>query len=297
MGRLFRTLRAILIRKISLRADFLVRGSEGAHTHSMIIYLLGSELLSLGVDLSPILLRELIMGASRRKRGYTEYLQHLGDARSIAIHTSNDFMSDVLQRCRRYQFDEVVALLTDITPQRQMYHTEELESRHPTQDYVPLGVRKSMARRPDLAAIESLMLEQDPSVIHNLLNNPRTVEYMVVKMASLRPTCAEALEEIGAHPKWSVRYSVKKSLAFNPYSPPRMVHAILPTLLLQDLIDVTLSTVLHPDVRSGAKRFIILRISEMNSGDRQQFSDRYEKILKRIFLPIERTGRGDTGTR
>ena len=286
MERLFRILRAILIRKVSLRAESLVRGSEGAHNHSMILYLLSSELLTLGVDLSPILLRELIMGASRRKRGYSEYLQHLGDIRSLAIHATNDFMSEVLQRSRRYQFDEVVALLTDVAPQRRIYHTEELESRHPTQDYVPLGVRKSMARRPDLGAIESLMLEQDPSVIHNLLNNPRTVEEFVVKMASLRPTSAEALEEIGAHPRWSARYSVKKSLAFNPYSPPRMVHSILPTLLMQDLIDVTLSTILHPDVRAGAKRFIVLRISELSDGDREQFSQRYEKILKRIFLQV-----------
>jgi hypothetical protein len=286
MEQLFRIFRAILIRKISMRADFLVRGSEGVHNHSMIVYLLSSELLNLGVDLAPILLRELIMGASRRNRGYTEYLQHLGDVRSLAIHAGNDFMSEVLQRSRRYQFDEVVALLTDVTPQRRIYHTEELESRNPTQDYVPLGVRKSMARRPDLGAIESLILEQDPSVIYNLLNNPRTVEDMVVKMASLRPTSAQALEEIAAHPKWSARYSVKKSLAFNPYSPPRMVHGLLPTLLMQDLIDVTLSTVLHPDVRSGAKRFVILRISEMNGVEREQFHERYEKLLKRIFLQV-----------
>lgn len=286
MERLFRILRAILIRKVTLRADFLVRGSEGVHNHSMILYLLSSELLSLGVDLSPILLRELIMGASRRKRGYTEYLQHLGDVRSIAIHAGNDFMSDILQRSRRYQFDEVVAILTDIKPQRRIYHSEELETRNPAQDYLPLGVRKSLARKPDLGAIESLMLEQDPSVIHNLLNNPRTVEDMVIKMASLRPTSAEALEEIGAHPRWSARYRVKKSLVFNPYSPPRMVHSLLPTLLMRDLIDVTLSTVLHLDVRAGAKRYIILRISEMNDGDKEQFSERYEKILKRIFLQV-----------
>lgn len=284
MERLFRILRAILIRKISLKADFLVKGSQGAHNHSMVLYLLGSELLSLGVDLSPILLRELIMGASRRNPGYTEYIQHLGDVRSLAVHTSNDFMSQILQRSRRYQFDEVVALLTDVTPQRRIYHTEELESRHPAQDYIPLGVRKSMARKADLGAIERLMLEQDVSVIFNLLNNPRTVEEVVLKMASLRPTSAEVLEEIGAHPKWSARYSVKKSLAFNPYSPPRLVHSLLPTLLLKDLIDVTLSTVLHPDVRAGAKRFIILRMSEMSESEKAQFNERYEKILRRIFL-------------
>ena len=110
---------------------------------------------------------------------------------------------------------------------------------------------------------------------------------MVVKMASLRPTSAEALEEIAAHPKWSARYSVKKSLAFNPYSPPRMVHTILPTLLMRDLIDVTMSTLLHPDVRAASKRYIILRIADMSEAEKKQFSERYDKILKRIFL---RTG-------
>lgn len=286
MERLFRILRAILIRKISERAEVLVRGTDGVPNHAMILYLLGSEMLSLGVDLSPILLRELIMGASRRKRGYAEYMQHLGDVRALAIHTSNDFMSEILQRSRRYQFDEVVALLTDVVPQRRMYHSEDLESRHPTQDYVPLGVRKSIAKKPDLGAIESLILEQDSSVIHNLLNNSRTVEDVVVKIASLRPTSAEVLEEIGAHQKWSARYSVKKSLVFNPYSPPRLVHTLLPTLLLKDLIDVALSTVLHPDVRAGAKRFIVLRISEMNEGEKTLFNEMYEKVLKRIFLQV-----------
>jgi hypothetical protein len=250
----------------------------------MVLYLLGSELLSMGEDLSPILLRELIMGASRKRSGYAEYIQHLGDIRSLAMHTGNDFMSGVLLKSRRYQFDEVVAILTDVAPRRRIYHTEELETRNPAQDYIPLGVRKSMARKPDLAAIESLMLEQDPSVIHNLLNNPRTVEDIVVKMASLRPTSTEALDEIGAHPKWSSRYSVKKSLALNPYAPPRLIQSILPTLMLRDLIDVTLSTILHPEVRAGAKRFIVLRIAEMSESEKKHFNERYEKILKRIFL-------------
>ena len=284
MDDLIRILRSLLHRKVALRADYMVHRSRSAHNHSMILYLLGMELVSLGEDLAPLLLRELIMGASLRRGGYTEYLQHLGDVRSLAVHTGNDFMSRVLQKSRRYQLDEVVALLTDVTPQRRIYHTEEVENRNPAQDYVPLGVRKAMARKPHPGTIESLIADQDPSVVRNLLDNPRTVEEVVVKMASLRPTGSEALEEIGNHPKWSARYRVKKTLALNPYSPPRVIHSLLPTLMMGDLIEVTLSTVLHPDVRAAAKRFIVLRISEMNPGDREQFSRRYDATLKRIFL-------------
>ena len=286
MEAFLRILRVLLIRKVGERAVNLVREAAGAHNHSMILYLLSREMLRLGADFAPFLLRELIMGASLRKPDYTQYLQHVGDGRALATQTGNDFMSEVLLKSRRYQLDEVVALLTDVTPQKRIYHTEERESRNPTQDYIPLGVRKSMARRPSLDTLESLIREQDPSVIHNLLNNPRTVEEMVVKMASLRPTSAEVLEEICVHPKWSTRYPVKKSLVFNPYSPPRAVHALLPTLLMGDLIEVTLNPTLHPDIRAGAKRFIMHRLAQMNSNEKEQFNERYGNILKRIFLQV-----------
>ncbi|MDF1534991.1 MAG: hypothetical protein P1S46_00625 [bacterium] len=286
MKNFLRIMRVLLVRKVGQRAGDMVREAAGAHNHSMILHLLGREMHRVGADVAPFLLRELIMGASLRKPGYTEYLQHVGDARALAAHAGNDFMSDVLQKSRRYQFDEVVALMTDVTPHKRIYHTEELESRHPAQDYIPLGVRKSMARKPSMDTLESLVREQNPSVIRNLLNNPKTIEEMVIKMASLRPTAAEVLEEISVHPRWSARYPVKKALAFNPYSPPRAVHALLPALLMGDLIEVTLSPTLHPDIRAAAKRFIMHRLAKMNPKEKEQFHERYGNTLKRIFLQV-----------
>jgi hypothetical protein len=279
-----RILRVLMVRKLGDRAVALVRESESVRNHPMILYRLSKELLMLGPELAPMLLRELVMGSARHAPGFPEYVRHLGDVRTLATHTGNDFMSEVLRRSRRSQMDEVVELLTDVPPVRRIYHTEEIENRNPAQDYVPLGVRKSLARRPHPATLESLLQEQDPSVVRNLLGNPRTVEEMVVKMASLRPTSSAVLEEISIHPKWSTIYRVGKALAFNPYSPPRVVHAVLPTLLLKDLIDVSISTTLHPNVRAAAKRFIIHRISAMNATEREQFSERFGEMLKRIFL-------------
>lgn len=284
MEKFVRIMRVLMVRKIGLRMESLVRQAAGTHSHSMIMYLLSQEMLKLGTATAPFLLRELIMGASLKKPGYTQYLQHLGDARALASRTGNEFMSELLSWSRRYQLDEVVALLIDVPPQMRIYHTEERESRDPAQDYISLGMRKSLARRQSLDVLESLVREQDPSVVRNLLGNPRTVEEMVVKMASLRPTSADVLEEISFHPKWSARYPVKKALAFNPYSPPRAVHALLPTLVMGDLFEVTLSPTLHPDVRAGAKRFIMHRLAQMSSTEKEQFNERYGNTLRRIFL-------------
>lgn len=79
-------------------------------------------------------------------------------------------------------------------------------------------------------------------------------------------------------------YKVGKALAFNPYSPPRAVHSVLPTLLLKDLIDISMSNTLHPNIRAAAKRFIIHRVSAMNPSEREQFNERFGDTLKRIFL-------------
>lgn len=284
MDALIRVLRVLLLRKISCRARVLVRESGAIPSGRMVLYILGRELLALGPDLAPFLIRELVMGSARCREGFPEYVHCLCDIRALACQTGNDFMSEVLQKARRLQMDEVVELLTSVPPRRRIYHTDDRENRNPVQDYLPLGVRKSLARRPHPASLETLLGEQDPSVIRNILGNPRTVEEMVVKMASLRPTGAQVLEEISIHPKWGASKKVRKALTFNPYTPPRTVHAILPTLLLTELVEVTLSPTLHPNVRAAAKRFIIHRMAGMTPMEKEMFNRRCGGLLKRIFL-------------
>jgi hypothetical protein len=281
---LIRTLRVLLLRKVAARAGQLVRESKGTPDGKMVLYLLGRELVALGPDLAPFLIRELVMGSARCRDGFPEYVRNLCDIRALACHTGNDFMSEVLRRARRWQMDEVAELLTSVPPQRRIYQTDESENRNPVQDYLPLGVRKSLARKQNAASLEALLGEQNPAVIRNILGNPRTVEDMVVKMASLRPTGQEVLEEIAIHPRWGADQRVRKALAFNPYTPPRMVHAILPTLLLPDLMDASMSPTLHPNVRAAAKRLIIHRLAGMSAKEKEQFTQRCSGVLKRIFL-------------
>ena len=96
MEKFIRIMRVLMVRKIGLRMESLVRQAAGSHSHSMIMYILGQEMLKLGTETAPFLLRELIMGASLKKPGFTQYLQHVGDARALASRTGNEFMSELL---------------------------------------------------------------------------------------------------------------------------------------------------------------------------------------------------------
>lgn len=114
------------------------------------------------------------------------------------------------------------------------------------------GERTAYARRPDRHLLDRLTHDRDPRVITALLDNPRLIERDVVRIAALRPTNPEVLPVIACHPRWSQRSSVKKALAFNPCTPSSLARQLLPTLLRQDLVELSRSNLLAPDLREAA---------------------------------------------
>jgi hypothetical protein len=99
----------------------------------------------------------------------------------------------------------------------------------------PVGYRISQARQPVASLIEQLLFDPDPRVVRTVLGNPRLTENEVVKLAASRRSGPEALEAIAQDDRWIVRYSVKIALASNPATPPRVILALLPYLMRQDL--------------------------------------------------------------
>ena len=100
---------------------------------------------------------------------------------------------------------------------------------------VPLGVRRSLARRNDIGVIERLLGDPDPAVIANLLNNPRITELEVVRMAARSPVREEVLTAIARHPRWGIRHRVRVTLAHNPGTPTGITLGLLHLLLDQEL--------------------------------------------------------------
>jgi ribosomal 50S subunit-associated protein YjgA (DUF615 family) len=100
---------------------------------------------------------------------------------------------------------------------------------------IPLGVRRSLARRNDIGLIERLLGDPDPAVIENLLNNPRITELEVVRMAARSPVREAVLVAIARHPRWGSRRRVRVTLAHNPGTPTGITLGLLHLLLDQEL--------------------------------------------------------------
>jgi len=126
---------------------------------------------------------------------------------------------------------------------------------------ISLGQRKAYARGRDRFKLDRLRFDRNPSVIRNLLRNPRVVERDVIRIAAQRPTHPDCLVEVYRSTRWISRYPVKKALAFNPYSPLDIVIAVMPHLLRQDLRDLGRSKVADDQVRQAARQMLSTRTS------------------------------------
>jgi hypothetical protein len=146
----------------------------------------------------------------------------------------------------------VSRLFTDLPPHRRGVagYDKEEEVR---MEHTSLGERRTLSKTNVKDTLDRLLSDPDPVVIGNLLNNPRITEKEVLKFASKRPASPEILKLLAVHKKWSRRYSVRRAIAFNPYSPPRTAIALLEFLLAQDLRSMSTDKTLHPQVRLSAK--------------------------------------------
>jgi hypothetical protein len=164
-------------------------------------------------------------------------------------------MSEIVDVAQELGAYEIVALFLDLPP-------EALEE-SPFQPFLdarlretPLGMRKALARKLDFTLIKQIARDQDPRVIGILLNNPRLTESDVVRIGATRPTSPRVLEEIAKHPRWNKRYSVKKTIVLNPYSPLSMALRFLPYMTVVDLGHVLRAPELHPVLVQEAERII-----------------------------------------
>lgn len=122
----------------------------------------------------------------------------------------------------------------------------------PIVDRISLGHRKTAARGMRSHILERLLKDSDPAVIAEALRNPRLREGEVVAIASRRPCGLEIFGCLARAPEWIARPAVRKTIAMNPYAPPRLALQLLVSLPAQELDEVGKETGLHPSVRDGA---------------------------------------------
>lgn len=118
---------------------------------------------------------------------------------------------------------------------------------------IPLGMRRSLAKGLDKSLLDQLLLDPDPVVVRNLLENGRITEDEVVRLAGRRPMPGSTLAIIHRSRRFSSRPRVRQALAYNPYCPTDIAIEIVGTLALPALRRVARDETLHPEVRSHAR--------------------------------------------
>jgi len=120
-----------------------------------------------------------------------------------------------------------------------------------------LGHLKQQARLTrDPDTLSRLATVSNPTVLRNVLINPRLTEDLVVRIAARRPARPEPLIEIWKSPRWSVRHAVRRALVFNPYLPPEIGAKLVPLLNTADLRELVGTMGLHSALREQATRLL-----------------------------------------
>ena len=147
--------------------------------------------------------------------------------------------------------ERITPFFTDLAP-RKSASRQEVREEDGKDSYEPLGTRRAMSKSGVKDTLDKLLLDTDPVIIENLLNNPRLVRSQVLKIASARPARPEILMLLARHAKWGKEYGVRVALAMNPYSPPRLALALLELLNSADQREVANDGTLHGQVRRSA---------------------------------------------
>ena len=119
-----------------------------------------------------------------------------------------------------------------------------------------LGEKKFLARKPDRNTIEKIRTVRDPQVVKNLLNNPRATERDILAIITKRPNNPEVLRLISTHPRWNMRYNIRKAIVLNPFTPLDVALKFLNFLMKQDLKEITRDKTLSPHLRRRAEELL-----------------------------------------
>jgi hypothetical protein len=213
-------------------------------------------LSALPADRGAEALGELVRGAAQGRREHAAALE--AALRAVRELLDPSLLADLRLAAEGLGERDALGLLSARPPMRVLdkgepgYVDREMNAR-------TLGHRKALARGQDADLLSRLAHDQDPSVLANLLENPRLTEREVLIAASRRPTGAAVLEVVFRSRRWRTNRRVRKALALNPYSPPALAASALSLLPAPDLREVARDTHLRAEVREHARRLLELR--------------------------------------
>jgi hypothetical protein len=174
--------------EIELLVEKIVRdlaAIENSHSRTVII----SERLSTHPAYTAVeILRVIFDSSSCMKPGYQEVMLSLLDIRVVEKWTGAGKVREIADAAFERGYEDIYRHFTGVAGMEHPVGEDEVE-KDPEIQALTLGERKSLARAPNKKRLlDKLLHDQDPTVIANLINNPRLTERDILKIASKRPT-------------------------------------------------------------------------------------------------------------
>jgi hypothetical protein len=121
---------------------------------------------------------------------------------------------------------------------------------------MPLGIKKTLARRAAGSVLFTLLLSRDTEIVQICLGNPHLMESHLFKYISRENSLPETIRMIAEHPNWSSRAAIRLSLARNAQMPlsscirffSRMTAQDLRELYADPLVPVTVKPFIHREL-------------------------------------------------
>lgn len=121
-----------------------------------------------------------------------------------------------------------------------------------------LGHRKWLARDTRRDVLDRLLRDPEPEVMPNLLRNPRITEPDIIRVAARRPIDPAILCLIFDSSRWITRYSIKRTLVLNPYTPTEISIRLLRFMMEHDIKLVRSMSNLPQVLQQAAARMLAL---------------------------------------
>lgn len=197
-------------------------------------YALAERLDKLDVDSAIDVVKTIRKKAMEGHEDYLRLYNGLLVCNALEEVFGQEKISALVEAAQKKSDFDVIALLVEIPCDGKEDRPHQPFLDGPLKE-TPLGMRKSLAKKPNFKLIQRIARDQDHRVIEHLLNNSRLTETDVIHIGAARPTSPKVLEAIYSHPRWIARYRVKKTIVFNPYTPLSIALRLLAYLSVQDL--------------------------------------------------------------
>ena len=204
------------------------------------------------------LLHFFVIQSQQNVHKFKPLMNCLMDIPHLVAVLGNERMSDIYNMLDEKGYHSVRSLLAP-HPHRTRRAYEDDILPFPDMESIPLGLKKTLAKSRQKHLLDKLVYEEDPIIIRNLLNNTQVTERDVLKIITRRPIRKQIIQEVLNSKKWIDRYTVKKAIIRNPYTPTDIALNLLHYMLLQDIRVIAQDAGLHFLVRDTAAKLIANR--------------------------------------